>query len=325
MSGLLDLCLGKAGCGLTMQRIRSLYHLRMSTINPLTDLIDKCIGVQWYATPNFWNGGVDDAYTLHADPPEAFFQLCIYGELFGPAIHDYLRTGTVPAYALPESRAEFVKYCIPDWCARWAARNERNLRDGEGNPTNFCVVDVTRTPYSEPLGPESHDNMISLKHLLGSTRWNRAWTALSVQLHERAGTGELVTQDEIDEQEEREWEEARGGQGHVAGVEESTRKGDEAGLMSTAYGMALWRACVVFSGYQGLTALARCGLGEYGKEVGDVDDDFVDRMSELWKLLMSAEGPRLQEEYMVIGGGMQTAMWPDLLGDLTILTNGYYG
>jgi len=173
----------------------------MSTINPLTDLIDKCIGAQWYATPDFWNGGVDDAYTLHADPPEAFFQLCIYGELFGPVVEEYVTTGTVPMYAKPEARAEFVKYCIPDWCAKFAARNGRNLEDGEGNPTGFCVVDTTREGYNEAPGVENHDNMISLNHLLNSTRWNRAWIALSGQLNERAGLGLLRQVDEEDEEE----------------------------------------------------------------------------------------------------------------------------
>jgi len=289
----------------------------MSTINPLTDLIDKCIGVQWYSTPNFWNGGVDDAYTLHADPPEAFFQLCIYGELFGPALQEYVTTGTVPKYAQPEARAEFVKYCIPDWAATLATRrdDERYLRDGDGQPSNICVVDTTKEPYDRRPGPDSHDNMISLKHLLYSARWTRAWMAVSAEMSERAGTGDLEQQS--DDEEERNRYDA---------ILESRRRlrveGVEARGMGTAYRTALFRACLVYSGYQGMTQLARCGLGEYGKEVKDVDDEFVGRMSGLWKQLMSNEEPKLKEDYVVIGF-TRTAVWPDLLGDLTILTSGY--
>ena len=56
----------------------------------------------------------------------------------------------------------------------------------------------------------------------------------------------------------------------------------------------------------------------------DVDTNFVDRMSNLWTQLTTGEASRRREEYMVIGR-MRTAVWPDLVGDLTILTNGYYG
>jgi len=80
----------------------------------------------------------------------------------------------------------------------------------------------------------------------------------------------------------------------------------------------------VYSGYQGLTQLARCGLGEYGREVKDVDSKFMNRMSDLWEQLTSGEASRRTEEYIVIGR-MRTALWPDLVGDLSILTNGYYG
>ncbi|KAG4217658.1 hypothetical protein PC116_g33862, partial [Phytophthora cactorum] len=55
-------------CGLTMARIRELHALRFAVVNPVANLIDQCVGTQWYATPNFWNGGVDDAYTVIVDP-----------------------------------------------------------------------------------------------------------------------------------------------------------------------------------------------------------------------------------------------------------------
>ena len=139
--------------------------------------------------------------------------------------------------------------------------------------------------------------------------------AVSAQLSERAGTEKLGQQS--DEEEERNRYDA---------ILESRRRlrleGEGSRLMGTTYRTALFRACLVYSGYQGLTQLARCGLGEYGKEVKDVDDEFVGRMSGLWKRLVSSEEPKLKEDYVVIGFA-RTAVWPDLLGDLTILTSGY--
>jgi len=55
-----------------------------------------------------------------------------------------------------------------------------------------------------------------------------------------------------------------------------------------------------------------------------VDSKFMNRMSDLWEQLTSGEASRRTEEYIVIGR-MRTALWPDLVGDLSILTNGYYG
>jgi len=50
MEGLLELALEHAG--LTMERIRELCEMRFSTINPVVDLVDQCIGEQWWSTPN---------------------------------------------------------------------------------------------------------------------------------------------------------------------------------------------------------------------------------------------------------------------------------
>jgi len=94
-----------------MERIREL-RCAFSMINPIVDLIDKCVGEQWYDTLNFWNGGVDDAATIYADPPETFFHLVTYGELFAPAFDAYLETGMVPEVMNVDTRLEFVKFCI---------------------------------------------------------------------------------------------------------------------------------------------------------------------------------------------------------------------
>ena len=40
-------------CGLTMQRIRELHEMRFPIINPVEDIVDKCVGAQWYTTPDY--------------------------------------------------------------------------------------------------------------------------------------------------------------------------------------------------------------------------------------------------------------------------------
>lgn len=69
----------------SLAKIRELWLWRMNVANPLSDLIDKCVGEQWYDVPNFWDGGREDAATLHAEPEETLFSIIIYGELFGDA------------------------------------------------------------------------------------------------------------------------------------------------------------------------------------------------------------------------------------------------
>lgn len=41
---LMDLALQH--CGLTLERIRQLYEMRFSIVNPIYDIIDKCVGSQ---------------------------------------------------------------------------------------------------------------------------------------------------------------------------------------------------------------------------------------------------------------------------------------
>lgn len=120
LDGLLALAAGDDGarCGVTMVRIRELHEMRFSLLNPVTDVIDKCVGKQWYDLPDFWDGGVDDAYTIDAAPSETLFHLAIYGELFGPDL-DALLDPENPEYRdhrplAPETRLEYVKYGVPD-------------------------------------------------------------------------------------------------------------------------------------------------------------------------------------------------------------------
>lgn len=73
VEGLLELALEH--CGITMQRLRELYQMRFDIINPVEDVIDKCVGSQWYALPNFWNE-VDDAYTVSSNTVMRDLQSC---------------------------------------------------------------------------------------------------------------------------------------------------------------------------------------------------------------------------------------------------------
>lgn len=177
VEGLLELALDHAG--LTMERIRELYEMRFTTINPVVDLIDKCVGEQWYATPNFWDGGVDDAYTINVDPPETFFHLVIYGELFGPAFDVFLETGVVPEVASVETRLEYVKYCIPDWACYACMKSAKGVKLANGKIDPRRAVDAVG-PYASFKNGNgddctNHNNQIGLAHLLKSTRWNPSW------------------------------------------------------------------------------------------------------------------------------------------------------
>jgi hypothetical protein len=62
----------------------------MRVVTPPTDLIDRCVGQQWYAQADFWDGGVEDAATLYAEPAEVVFRMLIYGELFKDGWHEWM-------------------------------------------------------------------------------------------------------------------------------------------------------------------------------------------------------------------------------------------
>ncbi|VUC29434.1 unnamed protein product [Clonostachys rosea] len=180
VDGMLDLAL--IHCGLTMPRIRQLHALRFSVINPVTDIIDQCVGQQWYSTPNFWDGGVDDAYTIDADPNTTFFHLAIYGELFAPDLAAYLDGNATHRPLSVETRLEFIKYCVPDFaCELRGSINPRDahLPNGELDPRRAV----------KPVGPYARNednsyaefpknNNIALVWVLQSTRWRPHWRNL---------------------------------------------------------------------------------------------------------------------------------------------------
>lgn len=172
IDALLDLALQH--CGLTMQRIRELHAMRFSIINPVTDIIDKCVGAQWYATPNFWNGGVSDAYTVSSEPHETLFHLAIYGELFGADFAAFFDQDPTVRRLSVDTRLEFIKYCLPDFATTCIG----GWRQSEPPPDPRRVVKETG-PYvpdeesGRPILLTTHN--LALTWLLMSSRWRPHW------------------------------------------------------------------------------------------------------------------------------------------------------
>lgn len=203
IDGLLALALQH--CGLTMDRIRQLHLQRFSIINPVTDVIDKCVGAQWYALPNFWDGGAGDAYTIASDPPATLFHLALYGELFGPDFEAYLDPAGQSVRRLSvETRLEFVKYCIPD-CATYDCQDDAwdVLMPGGSIDPRRAVKDTG--PYSKSTDLPYEQNNVALVWVLKSTRWRPHWR----EMRARAGVTDFQSDFEdgwwYDPDDEQDW------------------------------------------------------------------------------------------------------------------------
>lgn len=111
MDALLELCIFTAG--LWMADIRRLHSSRFSTINPVSDMIDRMAGVQWHATENFWVGGVSESATVDVEPAHALFQIVVYDELFASSMRAALEpTSSLPRFDF-DMRPDYISYCIP--------------------------------------------------------------------------------------------------------------------------------------------------------------------------------------------------------------------
>ncbi|KAI4090160.1 MAG: hypothetical protein LQ344_004945 [Seirophora lacunosa] len=155
IQGLFHLCVEKAG--LTMEDIRWLHASRFTTFNPVTDLIDRCAGKQWYDIPQFWYGARSDAETILCEPERATFELAAYGALF----HSSLEAALAGQKGLSlETRLDFVRYCIPDrYCADYPGFH----------------VEATG-PYRDRADPDVPQmDQYSIMHILKSSTWRRAW------------------------------------------------------------------------------------------------------------------------------------------------------
>ncbi|KAL8992628.1 MAG: hypothetical protein Q9169_006949 [Polycauliona sp. 2 TL-2023] len=155
IGALFDLCIETAG--LTMEDIRRLHASRFTTINPVTDLIDRCAGKQWYNVDDFWDGGRSDAETIDCEPERSLFEIAIYGSLFHATLEANLegRQGLDLA-----TRLDFIKYCIPDWYCR--------------SYNGFHVEDTG--PYRNGRdNVEPRMDQYSIRHILKSRTWRTPW------------------------------------------------------------------------------------------------------------------------------------------------------
>lgn len=182
IDALLDLALDH--CELTIERIRELHLMRFSIINPIYDVIDKCVGQQWYAHEDFWDGGVSDAYTIDAEPTDTLFHLAIYGELFAPDFETILKGDKATRKISVDTRLEFVKYCIPDVATTLGYEWYHQLPDGREDPRRACKKTGPYAVVQENgyVGPVKQSN-IALTWVLRSSRFRRHWKAM----RERAG------------------------------------------------------------------------------------------------------------------------------------------
>ena len=180
IDALMDLALEHSG--LTLKRIRELYELHFSIINPVYDIIDKCVGLQWHSDPNFWtDDGPSDAYTISSEPSQTFLHLVIYGELFAPDFEPFLDAEAAGKRRLSvETRLEFVKYCIPDFATTCFEPAWNTLPDGTIDPRRAIkeTGPYVRDENGRINAPNQHQHNIALTWVIRSSRWKPHWKAM---------------------------------------------------------------------------------------------------------------------------------------------------
>jgi hypothetical protein len=187
--------------GWSTRSVHDLWEWRMRVLNPLSDLVDKCIGRQWYSTPDFWNGGVEDAYIIQAEPETQVFELQMYGDMFGAFMDTCVTSGSTDPLGLA-FRLDFVKYLIPDWLVRnavmWGDENIPSAR--APSPTDYFITNDLPTTtagrsHVHPLravqtvfGPYiNRDQGESQKALLHLIKSSPLWGTLVCTLRARCG------------------------------------------------------------------------------------------------------------------------------------------
>lgn len=176
IGALMDLALEH--CGITMERLRELYELRFTVINPIYDIIDKCVGKQWYAHDNFWNGGVSDAYTIDSEPTESFWHLVIYGELFAPDFDAFLGGDASSRRLSVETRLEYIKYCVQDFATMCLAESNHMLRDGTVDPRRAFKATGPYIRDADGRMASFKQHNIALTWVIRSSRWRPHWKAM---------------------------------------------------------------------------------------------------------------------------------------------------
>lgn len=161
VDSLWEFCLQHA-YGLTFERIRTLSSMRFSVINVLADQIDKMAGDQWYATPDFWDGGVSEAETLYTEANLAAYQILLYGELFASTLNRFL-DGLDGPYIDLQARIDYICYCIPDLAC-------------QGGYPGFEVLNVG--PYKDVADlRDLPAHQVALTHILSCRRWKALWSS----------------------------------------------------------------------------------------------------------------------------------------------------
>ncbi len=284
IDGLLDLVLEH--CGLTMERIRQLHLMRFSTVNPVTNIIDQCVGEQWYAAEDFWNGGRSDAYTISSDPPVTFFHLAIYGELFAPDIDYWIDPSSKDTIKRPLSvntRLEYIKYCLPDFACELSKPWEQLLAREQVDPRRAVLH---TGPYMEldEDGRRKHqpyNHNLALTWVIKSSRWRPHWKEA------RSHFGG----DFKDEFEDDWWSDTY------------AREGDE-------WRQLLWKNACICQGLEGM-GMIRAGLRE----------PWMEKMKRLRNAIAEIE---TGEEKVWVQTQATTTV-PYLLGDLRVCVSGYVG
>ncbi|SMQ56057.1 unnamed protein product [Zymoseptoria tritici ST99CH_3D1] len=285
--GLLDLALQHVG--LTLPRIRQLHALRFSVINPVVDLIDKCVGDQWYATPDFWDGGASDAYTIDSEPGHTFFPLAMYGELFGPDIETLLNRDSSKRRLSVDTRLEFVKYCIPE--------PYTGMITSTTSPGLHQIIDPRRRvelvgPYakgdkgSHPDYPKQ--NNLALTWTIRSRKFNAPLKAL----RHAAGSDFQANFDDG-------WWYVPDGESE----EEQQESGEKRN-----WRQRMWENMLVCQGLDGLGMLRE-----------DLRDEWVETVRSWRERIAAME----KEPEVVIIGRQGTMEYPFLLGDLRSCMSGY--
>ncbi|KAI4256308.1 MAG: hypothetical protein LQ352_002142 [Teloschistes flavicans] len=147
-----------------MDDIRRLHASRFSLINPVSDMIDRCAGAQWYQNPEFWYGGVSNPATISIEPARSLFQFVIYGELFASSMRAFLEPRSNLPWFDHDFRMDFIKYCIPDpMCQSY-----------EGMTVLPIGAYGTQSEESE-LMPERDCDQVGLDYLLQCRTWTEAW------------------------------------------------------------------------------------------------------------------------------------------------------
>lgn len=285
IDALLNLALEK-GCGLTLERTRELHQMRFDIINPVTNIIDQCVGQQWCDVPDFWNGGRSDAYTISSEPAETFFHLAIYGELFGRDFEAFLNPQGQVKRLKVDTRLEFIKYCVPDFATECG-----NGRSSTVDPrravkrTGPYRLDPTETDRRYAYLEFQHN--IALTWVNNSSRWRPHWE----RFREAVGCTDFL--DSLDD-----------GWWY-----------DEESDHPEAWRQRLLMNVMICQGLEGLEMVSPA-VSEAARVA-----KWKPKVLEWRRMIESME----RDPGVVIVERQATAEWPYLLGDLRVCASGYVG